>query len=59
MLSVFDFLGMKTVLAAPTGRAAKRMSEATSEEAKTVHRMLGMERGTDGSARFDRSEKNP
>ena len=59
MLSVFDFLGMKTVLAAPTGRAAKRMSEATSEEAKTVHRMLGMERGTDGSARFDRCEKNP
>ena len=31
-------------LAAPTGRAAKRMSEATGEEAKTVHRMLEMEK---------------
>ncbi len=59
MLFVFDSLGMKTVLAAPTGRAAKRMSEATSEEAKTVHRMLGMERGAEETVRFDRSEKNP
>ncbi len=59
MLFVFDSLGMKTVLAAPTGRAAKRMSEATSEEAKTVHRMLGMERGAEGSVRFDRTDRNP
>ncbi len=59
MLFVFDSLGMKTVLAAPTGRAAKRMSEATGEEAKTVHRMLGMERGAEGSVRFDRTDRNP
>ena len=59
MLFLFDSLGMKTVLAAPTGRAAKRMSEATSEEAKTVHRMLGMERGAEGFIRFDRTDKNP
>ena len=59
MLSIFGSLGLKTVLAAPTGRAAKRMSEATGEEAKTVHRMLEMERTTDGSVRFARGERNP
>ena len=59
MLSIFGSMGLKTVLAAPTGRAAKRMSEATSEEAKTVHRMLEMEKTTDGSMRFARGERNP
>ena len=59
MLSIFNSVGLSTVLAAPTGRAAKRMSEATGEEAKTVHRMLEMERGIDGNARFGRGERNP
>ena len=59
MISIFNSVGLKTVLAAPTGRAAKRMSEATGEEAKTVHRMLEMERTTDGSVRFCRNERNP
>ena len=59
MLSIFKSAGLKAVLAAPTGRAAKRMSEATGEEAKTVHRMLEMERTTDGSIRFCRNERNP
>ena len=59
MLSIFGSMGLKTVLAAPTGRAAKRMSEATGEEAKTVHRMLEMERTTDGSVRFARGDRNP
>ncbi len=59
MLSIFKSAGLKAVLAAPTGRAAKRMSEATGEEAKTVHRMLEMERTTDGSMRFCRNERNP
>ncbi|MBR3875709.1 MAG: ATP-dependent RecD-like DNA helicase [Clostridia bacterium] len=59
MISIFNSVGLKTVLAAPTGRAAKRMSEATGEEAKTVHRMLEMERTTDGSIRFCRNERNP
>ena len=59
MLSIFNSVGLSTVLAAPTGRAAKRMSEATGEEAKTVHRMLEMERGTDGNVRFGRGERNP
>ena len=59
MLSIFGSVGLKTVLVAPTGRAAKRMSEATGEEAKTVHRMLEMERTTDSSVRFARGERNP
>ena len=59
MISIFNSIGLSTVLAAPTGRAAKRMSEATGEEAKTVHRMLEMERSSDGNVRFCRTERNP
>ena len=59
MLSLFESMGLKTVLAAPTGRAAKRMSEATSREAKTVHRMLEMEKNSVGVFKFMRNEKNP
>ncbi len=59
LISIFGSLGIKCVLSAPTGRAAKRMSEATSEEAKTVHRMLEMERAMDDSTKFQRNERNP
>lgn len=59
LMSIFDSLGMKCVLAAPTGRAAKRMSEATSEEAKTIHRMLEMERSLDGKVKFGRNLHQP
>lgn len=59
LISIFDGLGLKCALAAPTGRAAKRMSEATSYEAKTVHRLLEMEyTGDDENASFLRDEKN-
>ena len=40
MLRLFEVLGMQVVLAAPTGRAAKRLSETTGREAKTIHRLL-------------------
>ncbi len=43
LISIFDSIGCDVALAAPTGRAAKRMSEATGCEAKTVHRLLEME----------------
>ena len=59
LISIFNSLGLKTVLAAPTGRAAKRMSEATSHEAKTIHRMLEMERSSDGEVKFSRNRRNP
>lgn len=40
IIKIFKAVGVKIMLAAPTGRAAKRMSEATGHEAKTIHRML-------------------
>lgn len=59
LMSIFDSLGMKCVLAAPTGRAAKRMSEATSEDAKTIHRMLEMEHSLDEKIKFGRNSHQP
>ena len=41
ILAMFDAMGLKTLLCAPTGRAAKRMTEVTGREAATVHRLLG------------------
>lgn len=46
-------------LAAPTGRAAKRMTELTGHEAKTLHRLLEVEWGENDRAVFARNEKNP
>ena len=40
ILKIYLKMGQKTLLAAPTGRAAKRMTEATGKEAKTIHRLL-------------------
>lgn len=40
ILSLFDSMKVKTQLAAPTGRAAKRLSEVTEREASTIHRLL-------------------
>ncbi len=60
LLRIFEFLGDHVALAAPTGRAAKRMSEAARHEARTIHRMLEMERtDQDGLYRFNRNHKNP
>ncbi len=58
LLSIFHSIGQKCVLSAPTGRAAKRLSESTGNEAKTIHRMLEMERDISGAVRFNRDEKN-
>ena len=41
VLKLYERMGLKTLLAAPTGRAAKRMAELTGTEAATIHRMLG------------------
>ncbi len=60
LLRIFEIVGLKAALAAPTGRAAKRMSEATVHEAKTLHRMLEMGRdGDDEEPKFHRDEENP
>lgn len=47
------------ILAAPTGRAAKRMTELTGRDAKTIHRLLEAEWVEDGKTRFSRNERNP
>ena len=57
LLKIFKGMGMKVALAAPTGRAAKRLSESTSTEAKTIHRMLEINYESDTFC-FLRDEKN-
>jgi len=58
LISIFESLGMDCALAAPTGRAAKRMSEATAREAKTIHRLLEMSFDGTENAAFARNESN-
>lgn len=58
LLSIFATLGMEIALAAPTGRAAKRMSEATGYEAKTIHRLLEMEHNDNSDPVFIRNASN-
>ncbi len=41
ILSLYDQMGLKSLLCAPTGRAAKRLSEVTGKDASTIHRLLG------------------
>lgn len=57
IIRYFDLEGLDFMLAAPTGRAAKRMSETTGYEARTIHRML--ELGGEESIGFRRDESNP
>lgn len=57
IIRYFDLEGMDFMLAAPTGRAAKRMSETTGYEARTIHRML--ELGGEDNVGFGRDESNP
>ncbi len=59
IIKYFELEGMDIFLAAPTGRAAKRMSETTGSEARTIHRMLELNGGAEGSAGFERNEHNP
>ena len=59
IISLFENRNLELELAAPTGRAAKRMTELTGREAKTIHRLLEVE-WTEGDAKqFSRNEKNP
>lgn len=61
IIRFFEREGLDILLAAPTGRAAKRMTEATGYEARTIHRMLeisgALEEGR--GAQFERNEQNP
>ncbi len=62
MIRFFDSEGMSILLAAPTGRAAKRMTEATGYEAQTIHRLLEVNvnpEETDSVGGFMRNRQNP
>lgn len=63
LLRYFESEGMDIFLAAPTGRAAKRMTEATGFEARTIHRMLELNSALSDEesrkVRFERNEENP
>ncbi len=58
LLRIFSSMGMKVALAAPTGRAAKRLSESTLNEAKTVHRLLEFSYEKEDESVFLRNEHN-
>lgn len=64
IIRYFEQEEMEILLAAPTGRAAKRMTEATGYEARTVHRLLELtgipdDSGTSSGMHFERNEENP
>lgn len=63
ILQVFDEDGMDVLLAAPTGRAAKRMSETTGWEAQTIHRLLELNGGVNDDDKsgmhFERNKMQP
>ena len=63
IIRYFEAEGFDIFLAAPTGRAAKRMTEATGYEARTIHRMLELNSSLSDEdtkkVRFERNEENP
>ena len=60
IVALFQKMGLDIMLAAPTGRAAKRMSELTGMEAQTVHRLLGMSwNDTTHQVTFTKTEQEP
>ncbi len=62
IIKYFEAQGMDILLAAPTGRAAKRMTETTGYEAKTIHRLLELSKLSDDNESrysFERNETNP
>ncbi|MCR4401999.1 MAG: ATP-dependent RecD-like DNA helicase [Firmicutes bacterium] len=58
LLRVFEAAGLRIALAAPTGRAAKKLAETTRREAKTIHRLLGVSFGQ-GQMSFEHNEGAP
>lgn len=59
IVAALEAQGRPYLLAAPTGRAAKRLKEATGREARTLHRLLEYSGGEEGAIRFQRHERNP
>ncbi len=59
IIELFEQRDANIQLAAPTGRAAKRMTELTGREAKTIHRLLEVEWTSEDKQKFSRNERNP
>lgn len=59
IISLYEQRGFKVMLAAPTGKAAKRISDLTGYDAKTIHRMLEVAFDNSGKPRFKHDENNP
>ena len=59
IIKLFEMQGLDISLTAPTGRAAKRLSEITGKEAKTIHRLLEVEWDKNDRPYFSRNMKNP
>ena len=60
IVALFERMGLNVLLAAPTGRAAKRMGELCGRDAQTIHRMLGMTfNDQTGEVTFTKGEKEP
>lgn len=59
IIEIFDKMKLSVALAAPTGRAAKRMGQVTGCEAKTIHRLLGTQAEKEGLHSFIHTEENP
>ncbi len=59
IISLYEQRGMKVQIAAPTGKAAKRISDLTGYEAKTIHRLLEVSFDNSGKLRFKHDDKEP
>lgn len=59
IIEIYENNNMKVVLGAPTGRAAKRMTESTGREAKTIHRLLEMGVSEEGKSFYKKGEGEP
>lgn len=59
IIETLEAAGQEVAIAAPTGRAAKRITEITGREAKTIHRLLEVEWTEDDKPHFRRDERNP
>lgn len=59
IISLYEKKGESVMLAAPTGRAAKRMSDLTGRDARTIHRLLEIEFDAGGKLKFKHNENNP
>ena len=59
IIHIYENNGMRVLLGAPTGRAAKRMTESTGREAKTIHRLLEMGVSDEDESVFEKGESSP